>query len=58
MEQSQTWEANSRSDGQEIFRLIWKPNFLYRSQVSANEPYSEKDEYNPHPYAVFLPYPF
>jgi hypothetical protein len=30
MEQSTSWEANSRSASQEIPRLLWNPKVIYR----------------------------
>jgi hypothetical protein len=35
MEQSTSWEADSRSAGQYILRLLWKPKFHYHVQKSS-----------------------
>jgi hypothetical protein len=45
MEQNPSWEADSRSDSQEVARLLWNPKTHYCVyKESINGPYPEPDE--------------
>jgi hypothetical protein len=43
MEQSHTWKASSRSNGQEIPNLLWNTKVYYRVKRVASGPYPEPD---------------
>jgi hypothetical protein len=55
MEQSTSWEANSRSASQGIPYILWNlDGSLLCVQQPATGPYSDSDESSPHPLNLFL----
>lgn len=53
MEQSPSWNANSRSPSQDIPALLLKEKFTTVSQELATRPYPQPDVSSPHSFILF-----